>query len=289
MLRRLVLAALAVLTLSASPVGDFRALVREATAAIQAGDIATARAKLAAAGNLVPNHPTVYALEAMAAAKAGDVDGALDGLDRYSRTGLVSRIYADPVFDEVTKSRRFASIKRRFESNSAPVGRVETLFSVPGEPFLAESVVRDAPRGRWLVSSVRQHRIIQADDAGRVAPFATLCRGVFGLSLWKDSLYADTSAAPPTSGATGQGVAVAFVPLLGGDGNDSYVVDDAGDIVIEVSSALAVAWQFAGGDHEAREAVSVKKVSFGPHRGSDQPVKARVDERLSLTQHKLHG
>lgn len=34
------------------------------------------------------------------------------------------------------------------------------------------------------------------------------------------------------------------------------------DSVIEVSSALAVAWQFAGGDHEAREKVALRVIAF---------------------------
>lgn len=34
------------------------------------------------------------------------------------------------------------------------------------------------------------------------------------------------------------------------------------DSVIEVSSALAVAWQFAGGDHDAREKVALRIIAF---------------------------
>lgn len=253
MFRRALLAAtLALLTIGASPVGDFRTLVTDANKAIQAGDYATAREKLRIANNLVPNYPSIYALEAMAAAKAGDVEAALDWLDRYSKTGLYSRIWQDPAFAEVTKSHRFESIRRRFDSNLAPVGRVETVFSIPETPFLAESLVRDEPRRRWLVSSVRLHKIVAVDDAGRVRDFATLCRGVFGLNLFKNNLFAATTASPQTTGATAQGTALTPVPLPGGAVPcDRYAPEAApsrsfGDLTRLNDGRILVADSFAG-------------------------------------------
>lgn len=41
------------------------------------------------------------------------------------------------------------------------------------------------------------------------------------------------------------------------------------DSVIEVSSALAVAWQFAGGDHEAREKVALRVIAFQRRTGTE--------------------
>jgi divalent metal cation (Fe/Co/Zn/Cd) transporter len=55
----------------------------------------------------------------------------------------------------------------------------------------------------------------------------------------------------------------AVVALIAGSISGSAALLGFGlDSVIEVSSAAAVAWQFAGGDHEARERVALRIIAF---------------------------
>ncbi|MBI5160741.1 MAG: cation transporter [Micrococcales bacterium] len=54
----------------------------------------------------------------------------------------------------------------------------------------------------------------------------------------------------------------AVVALAAGAGADSSALLGFGlDSVIEVSSAVAVAWQFSGGDHEARERIALRIIA----------------------------
>lgn len=58
-------------------------------------------------------------------------------------------------------------------------------------------------------------------------------------------------------------VVEAIVAIAAGTVADSTALIGLGlDSVIEVSSAAAVAWQFAGRDHEARERIALRIIAF---------------------------
>jgi sugar lactone lactonase YvrE len=253
----LAFAAVAASAGAASPVGDFRRLFGEGRAAFDKADYPTAQARFAAADALVPNYPPLILRQAQVAARAGDVTAAIAAFDRYARTGLVTRAWADPLYAKVVADPRFAPVKARLEANAAPVGRVETVFTLAETPFLAESVAWDARRGRWLVSSVRHRKVMQVDAAGRASPFVEAPEGgwggMFGLALdrGRDTVWAATSALPHTPIA-GERPPVMLIPFRLKDGSNpqAYVLEGEnrsfGDLAVDGRGGAYVSDSLAG-------------------------------------------
>ena len=166
-------------------VARFRALREEGVSAAKAGDLATARARLAAADQLVPNHPSLTLMRARVEAASGDPDAALRLWDRYARFGLVANPSADPTIAGLVRTPAFDPIARRLAVNRQPVGQLETRGLID-QPVIAENVVWDEARSRLLVSTIAGRTILQMDEAGVVSPYLRPDRpvaGILGMAL----------------------------------------------------------------------------------------------------------
>lgn len=191
---------------SPAPETDLAAFGRlraEGLTAFRAGDLETAATRLADAERRLPNHPAVMRLRARIAAAQGDLPEALAQLDRYARAGLALNVAAEPVLTATAEIPGHAEVLSRLQSNLTAVGadRLSVVATVPG-PGLVEGVVRDAPRGRWLISRIAARDIQALDDSGRTAAFVTpspSIEGVLGLAqdASADLIWAATSPAPP--------------------------------------------------------------------------------------------
>ena len=168
-------------------VAAFRRLRAEGVAAANAGDAASAARLLAEADTRIPNHPGLMLMRARLAVAAGQPDEAMTQLNRYAGAGLTANLASDRALSALSTHPGFDALSAGIEANRAPVGadRLTTVAEVPGA-VLVESAVRDAARGRWLVSQVRGRTIVALDDAGAVSPFLTTeetIGGVLGLAL----------------------------------------------------------------------------------------------------------
>lgn len=209
MLRRAWTAALAVAALLSggavaaqaggeSALAAFYRLRGEGVAAVNAGKMAEAEARLAEADRRLPDHPGLTVLRAKVAAAQEDFPAAIALLDRYARMGLTLDL-ADPVLERVMVESGFAPVRRRLGANAAPVGKLEVLGSIEG-PYLAEAVVWD-PRGkRWLISGVHARSIVEVKGKSlkRFLRPDPEVDGVMGLALDPDgkALWAAASGMP---------------------------------------------------------------------------------------------
>jgi sugar lactone lactonase YvrE len=150
---------------SEGAVTAFRRLRAEAVAAFNAGDMATAAAKLSAADAAVPNYPALVVQRAKVEAAQGHLPAAVALLDRFAHFGLTIDLTGDELLQRIAAQDGFAPVQRRLDENRAPVGALQIVASIDGA-YLAEGIAWDAGRNRWLISGVHQ-RTITAVEGGR--------------------------------------------------------------------------------------------------------------------------
>ncbi len=141
------------------------------------------------------------------------VGGALDEvpatLERLAAMGLVFAIEDEPEFAAIRETAAFRAVAAHFAKNRAAVqGSASVVFTLQG-PELVEGVAYDAARHRYLVGSVRHHKIIAVDSAGVASDFTAEgldIGGVFGLALdaKRGVLWATTAWLPQVEGFTAQ-------------------------------------------------------------------------------------
>ncbi len=108
---------------------------------------------------------------ARAQVHAGDFKAAFQGLEQFARMGQF--IPLPPDFAPLLAKPEFAGIERAMEANRAPVSLASTAFLLPDSSLLAEDVDYDPSVHRFLVTSVRQKKIIAVNDGGATSDFAT--------------------------------------------------------------------------------------------------------------------
>ncbi|HEV7354243.1 MAG TPA: hypothetical protein VGN74_14065 [Brevundimonas sp.] len=239
-------------------VAAFRRLRAEGLAAAAAGDLDLAAARLAEADLRIDNHPGLIQLRARIAAARGQTDEALRLVRRYAATGLVFNLERDRALSALAGAPGHAEAAAALAANLAPVGegRLSSMARLEG-PVIAEGLVRDAARGRWLVSQVRGRAIVALADDGVVTPLLAGDASIgaaIGLALdpGTDSLWATTAPLAPAVHGLPEGAARPEPALLQLDaatgavrarfGAPAGVTDfDPGDLLLAADGALYVA------------------------------------------------
>ena len=186
-------------------VAAFRRLRAEGVAAANADDLAGAARLLAEADARIPNHPGLMLMRARLAVGAGQAEDAMTQLNRYAGAGLVMNLAGDRTLSALTGHPDFDALAAVIEANGAPVGadRLATVARIDG-PVIAESLIRDEARGRWLVSQVRGRTIVALADDGSISDFLVMgaapeIGGVLGMAIDPEAgiLWAAASPLPP--------------------------------------------------------------------------------------------
>jgi hypothetical protein len=173
-------------SLSADPVADSRRFQQEAMKAYRARDYATFLARIRAASDLRPHHPTLLYYLAGGLALNGRGDESLRILDRLADMGMVYAPEKEPDFATVNT----AVVAERFRKNAGPIGEAKVAATIPGRGLIPEGLAWDGKR--FLVGSVRKGAIYANGK-----PWITdLPYGVFGLAIQKDILWAAASSVP---------------------------------------------------------------------------------------------
>lgn len=192
---------------SAAPESDvaaFRRLRGEGVTAANAGDMATASARLAEADARVPNHPGLIILRAKVEAVQDHMPAAVALLDRYAGFGFTIDITTDEVLQRISIEDGFAPVLLQLTANSAPVGKLEVVGSIEGA-YLAEGVAWDARRQRFLISGVHGRTIVavkREKSLSRYLAASPEIDSVMGLATDAERgvLWAATAARPQANG-----------------------------------------------------------------------------------------
>lgn len=278
-----------------SDVQAFRRLRAEGLAAAGAGDLDQAAVRLAEADLRIDNHPGLIQLRARIAAAQGRPDEAFSLVRRYAATGLSFSIERDRALSALADAPGYAAAARALEANRAPVGaaRLTMLAQLPGAA-IAESVVRDEARGRWLVSQVRGRAILALGDDGVTTPLLAgdpTIGAVIGLVLdaRADTLWATTAPLAPAVHGRPEGEAPPTAALLRLDaatgavreryGPPTGVADfDPGDLLQASDGTIYVADSTGGAIYRLPPgADALQTWSPAGHLGSPQGMVATVD------------
>ena len=172
-----------VLALSAfaGDVADSRALQQQAFAAYKAKDYPAFLAKIAAASDLRPSHPTLLYYRAAALALNGRGDDALDVLERIGRMGMVYDAAKEEDLASLRESPRFKSVVEAFARNKAPIGSAAVAFTIPERGIISEGLAFDPVTGDFFVSSVRHGAIWRIRNGMPERYIGELTWGVFGM------------------------------------------------------------------------------------------------------------
>jgi hypothetical protein len=154
----------ALISVSAAP--RHAELLREATAAARAGDLAAAVPKLEEAASLRPDYPRIRMNLARAYAALGRSDDALDALERLAAIGLQLNLAADPGLAALKDLPRFQALATRLAAGPAPVGSGdEAAFALTDVTGIIESCLVDPVTLLWYFGDVR-NRCIWVRDVG---------------------------------------------------------------------------------------------------------------------------
>ena len=114
----------------------------------------------------------VYNLASVAAAQ-DDKERALKWLNIFVDMGQALDLTRDPSFKSLESDARFKELTSRMQQNQAPVNHSTVAFKITDPELLTEDVAYDPKSKNFYVSSIRSHKIIRIDAAGRVSDFVT--------------------------------------------------------------------------------------------------------------------
>jgi hypothetical protein len=173
---------------------------RAARAAAAKGDWATVRDHYLRIETILRGDASVVLALARAESRLGDTAAAFGYLRRYTAMGFARDISSDSGFINLHGSPSWTDYERRVFENLRPISFNGVVATLPDSDFLAEDVTYDAPRRRFLVSSIRYGRVLAVTRDGRSTEFAHTDTGFGMLGLAIDErrkvLWASAEAIP---------------------------------------------------------------------------------------------
>ena len=175
---------------------------QQASAAYDAGEIASFCELTAALAEAWPDHPRLIYNLARGHALEGRSDAALDLLDRLATMRIAFDLAEDEDLLSLHQLPRFSALVDRFEMATAPTITSEVALRLDDPEFVPEDLAWDPISGDLFLSSIRQRKIVRIDDQGRQIRFAGYPEidMLAALSMAVDSerrmLWLTTAAAP---------------------------------------------------------------------------------------------
>jgi sugar lactone lactonase YvrE len=156
-----------------SAIEEFRSLKAELYASHKAGEW---RANLLSANRLkrfLNAAPHALLEVARAEVHAGDLNAAFGEVEQFAGMGQsvdLAAVSAD--FGALMKDGRFARVQAAMKANGRAIARASTTFLLPDPDLLAEDMDYDARAQRFLLTSVREKKIVSVDRRGALSDFA---------------------------------------------------------------------------------------------------------------------
>jgi sugar lactone lactonase YvrE len=137
----------------------------------------------------------VYNLASVAAAQ-GDRDRAIKWLTAFVEMGQAIDLNHDPSFRNLENDVGFKELISRMQQNYQPVNQSTIAFKITDPELLIEDIAYDPTTKGFYLSSVRAHRILYIDAAGRTSDFVKGNDSFCALRLDADRrvLWATTTA-----------------------------------------------------------------------------------------------
>jgi sugar lactone lactonase YvrE len=176
--------------------------LRTARACLAGHDLEGARLAFEDADRQLFGHAGSMSALASIATRRADSQAALHWLDQLAATGLTRNVEKDASFASLKNNAQFRSIATRLEANRNPIANATVAFRLSDPTLLAEDVVWDEPRKRFLISSVHEGKIIAVDMQGHATDFvpagAKDVWSFYGLAIdpKHNRLWATTAAGP---------------------------------------------------------------------------------------------
>ena len=179
---------------------------RAAHKAYTTGDFATFRAQLLAMRREIGPLPAIDYDLAVAEARLGNGERALEWLQTFADMGLFQDAERDADLASVRSLPGYPRVMQRVAANLEPVTRGAVAFTLADADLVAEDIAYDSVRRRFLVSSVHRRKIIAVDSAGGASDFTRAGSdstwGIFALHVdaARQLLWATTAATPAAQG-----------------------------------------------------------------------------------------
>jgi hypothetical protein len=158
-----------------SAVEQLNALQQKAEAAAKSGDRAARIAANQQLLHLLNGHPDVLLALARAYAAAGDQRRALDTLTEFANFGLTDDALLsgkDPRYSALSALPEYRRLLDRIRRSAAPVALAQPAITIPDAGLIAEDIDYDAGRPSFLITSVREAKIVRVGLDGAIADFA---------------------------------------------------------------------------------------------------------------------
>jgi hypothetical protein len=127
---------------------------------------------------------------ARADARAGDSRAAMQQLTAIVRMGVSqAEVGSSPDFSSLRKQVAFRSIRQAMARNAKPVSHSRRAFVIPDAGLLPEDLAYDPSKGRFLLTSVREARIVSMTPGGQMSTFARAPDGWPMLAIKVDALH----------------------------------------------------------------------------------------------------
>ncbi len=105
--------------------------------------------------------------------QAGKIDDALRIVRQFVAMGQWSdRLLSSPDFAALRANAAYSEIQRTMKGNRAPVSRASTAFTLTDTNLLPEDIDYDPGSKRFLITSVREMKVVAVDVAGHAQDFA---------------------------------------------------------------------------------------------------------------------
>jgi hypothetical protein len=144
-----------------------RAHYRMAVTSLRSGDTAAAVASLGRASLAWPAQGFYQAAYARLAAASGQTDSALAALKRLITLGY-GWDTSDPIAASLAMVPAYIGVEALMRAATSPLRRSAVLHQLPDTLLHPEGIAWDGAGNRWLVSSVRQRKVVAVDARGAV-------------------------------------------------------------------------------------------------------------------------
>src|SRR5581483_4807598 len=216
---------------------------------------------------LVDGRPDIQCVLAAVQARLGEQEAASNSFRICARSQLDFGALMSPSSLQTLRSLpAVAAIELHGTRRSAPQGEHRAYLKLTDPDLIAEDIAYDAADGSFLVSSVRQRKIVRVEANGMVSDFVTSARiptwGLFALVLdpLRQVMWVSTAAvphSPPYSSADDGHSAVLRIDLRSRTLLGRYELNDGkahafGDMTLASDGSVFVADGRGGGVYAAR-------------------------------------